>query len=221
MTTEVPQLLPREKSNYQKINMIKTNIVKMFCHRGHIKTENLQKNIKKLIDQDNDDYEYTLTLDVDTNYNTTIKDKQIIIKLFDYKISSINKTSPIGEFITKYNNMYKFIVVEDINSKSVKIISGYSTPCEIFKISELMLCIVEHTLVPNHKVLTKEEANIVLNEYCARKRDMPLILTTDPVARFYNMKPDEICRITRPSILTVEAPFYRIVVKSKEFKAKT
>jgi DNA-directed RNA polymerase subunit H (RpoH/RPB5) len=35
------------------------------------------------------------------------------------------------------------------------------------------------------------------------------------------MKPDEICRITRPSILTVEAPFYRIVVKSKEFKAKT
>jgi DNA-directed RNA polymerase I, II, and III subunit RPABC1 len=124
-------------------------------------------------------------------------------------------------FITKYNNTYKLIVVEDINSKSVKIISGYSTPCEIFKISELMLCIVEHVLVPNHKVLTKEEGNIVLNEYCARKRDMPLILTTDPVARFYNMKPDEICRITRPSILTVEAPFYRIVVKSKEFKAKT
>ena len=201
--------------------MIKTNIIKMFCHRGYIKEENLQKSIKKLVDQENDDYEYTLTLDVDTNYNTTIKDKQIIIKLFDYKISSINKTSPIGEFITKYNSVYKFMVVEDINSKSVKIISGYSTPCEIFKISELMLCIVEHILVPNHKVLTKEEANIVLNEYCARKRDMPLILTTDPVARFYNMKPDEICRITRPSVLTVEAPFYRIVVKSKEFKAKT
>ena len=221
MTTEVPQLLPIEKSNYQKINMIKTNIIKMFYLRGYIKEENIQKSIKKLVDQENDDYEYTLTLDVDTNYNTTIKDKQIIIKLFDYKISSINKTSPIGEFITKYNSVYKFMVVEDINSKSIKIISGYSTPCEIFKISELMLCIVEHILVPNHKVLTKEEANIVLNEYCARKRDMPLILTTDPVARFYNMKPDEICRITRPSILTVEAPFYRIVVKSKEFKAKT
>jgi len=221
MITEVPQLLPIEKSNYQKINMIKTNIIKMFYHRGYIKEENLQKSIKKLVDQENDDYEYTLTLDLDTNYNTTIKDKQIIIKLFDYKISSINKTSPIGEFITKYNNMYKFMVVEDINSKSVKIISGYSTQCEIFKISELMLCIVEHTLVPNHKVLTREESTIMREEYCANKRDMPLILTTDPVARFYNMKPDEICRIIRPSILTVEAPFYRIVVKSKEFKAKT
>ena len=221
MTTEVPQLLPIEKSNYQKINMIKTNIIKIFCHRGYIKLENLQKSINKLVEQENDDYEYTLTLDVDTNYNTTIKDKQIIIKLFDYKISSINKTSPIGEFITKYNNAYKFMIVDDINSKSVKIISSYSTPCEIFKTSELMLCIVEHILVPNHKVLSKEEGNIVLNEYCAKKRDMPLILTTDPVARFYNMKPDEICRITRSSILTVEAPFYRIVVKSKEFKAKT
>jgi len=221
MTTEVPQLLPIEKSNYQKINMIKTNIIKMFCHRGYIKGENIQKSINKLVEQENDDYEYILTLDVDTNYNTTIKDKQIIIKLFNNKISSINKTSPIGEFITKHNNAYKFMIVDDINSKSVKIISGYSTPCEIFKTSELMLCIVEHTLVPNHKVLTKEEANIVLNEYCARKRDMPLILTTDPIARFYNMKPDEICRIIRPSILTIEAPFYRIVVKSKEFKAKT
>jgi DNA-directed RNA polymerase subunit H (RpoH/RPB5) len=221
MTTEVPQLLPSEKSNYQKINMIKTNIIKMFFHRGYIKEENLQNSIKKLVDQENDDYEYILTLDVDTNYNTTIKDKKIIIKLFDYKISSINKTSPIGEFITKYNNIYKFIVVDDINSKSIKIISGYSTPCEIFKTSELMLCIVEHILVPNHKVLTKEEAKIVLNEYCAKKRDMPLILTTDPVARFYNMKPDEICRIIRPSVLTVEVPFYRIVIKSKEFKAKT
>lgn len=221
MTTEVPQLLPIEKSNYQKINMIKTNIIKMFYHRGYIKFENLQKSINKLVEQENDDYEYILTLDVDTNYNTTIKDKQIIIKLFDYKISSINKTSSIGEFITKHNNAYKFMIVDDINSKSIKIISGYSTPCEIFKISELMLCIVEHILVPNHKVLSKDETNIVLNEYCAKKRDMPLILTTDPVARFYNMKPDEICRITRPSILTVEAPFYRIVVKSKEFKAKT
>ena len=94
MVTDVPQLLPIEKSNYQKINMIKTNIIKMFFHRGYIKEVNLQNSIKKLIDQDNDDYEYTLELDVNTNYNTTIKDKQIIIKLFDYKISSINKTSP-------------------------------------------------------------------------------------------------------------------------------
>ena len=56
MTTEVPQLLPIEKSNYQKINMIKTNIIKMFCHRGYIKNENIQKSINKLVEQENDDY---------------------------------------------------------------------------------------------------------------------------------------------------------------------
>jgi DNA-directed RNA polymerase subunit H (RpoH/RPB5) len=50
---------------------------------------------------------------------------------------------------------------------------------------------------------------------------MPLIYTTDPVARYYNMKPDNICKIIRPSIMTCEAPFYRIVVKSKVLKAKT
>ena len=45
MTTEVPQLLPIEKSNYQKINIIKTNTIKMFFLRGYIKEENLQKSI--------------------------------------------------------------------------------------------------------------------------------------------------------------------------------
>ncbi len=221
MNTEVPQLLPIEKSNYQKINMVKTNIVKMFFHRGYIKQENLNKYIKKLIENENDEFEYILDLDFETNYNTTIKNKKIIIKIFDYKISSINKTSPIGEFITKYNDTYKFIIVENINQKSEKIISGYQTPCEIFKFSELMLCIVEHILVPKHTVLTKEEGNKVLEEYCAKKRDMPLILTTDPISKFYNMKPDEICKIIRASPLTVETPFYRIVVKAKVFKAKT
>ena len=221
MNKIVPQLLPIEKSNHQQINMVKTNIINMFINRGFINKENKEKYINKFISEKNDDYEYILNLDIETNYNTTIKNKKVYIKFFDYKISSINKISPIGEFITKYNNEYKYIIVENINQKSEKIIYSYKTPCEIFKFSELMINIVDHIFVPIHIVLNEEAGKAVLEAYCAKKKDMPLILTTDPIARYYNMQPGEICKIIRPSVMTCDAPFYRIVVKSKVMKAKT
>ena len=217
----VPHLLPIEKSHHQKLNEIKINIVKMFKNRGFIKEENLEKNIKKLLSDDNDDLEYILTLDNESNYNTTIENKQVYIKIFDYKITSINKNSAIGEFITKYNSKYKFIVVENINQKSEKVIYSYNTKSEIFKIQELMINIVDHVLVPKHIVLTEKEGNDILEAYCAKKKDMPLLLSTDPVARYYNMKGGEICKIIRASVMTCETPFYRIVVKTNSIKAKT
>lgn len=217
----IPQLLPIEKSHHQQLNDIKTNVIKMFKNRGYIKEENMDKYIKKFIAEENDENEYIISLDNDSNYNTFIKNKKIYIKIFDYKISSINKNSPIGEFITKYYDEYKFLIVENINQKSEKVITSYKTPCEIFKIAELKINIVDHILVPKHTVLTEEEGKLVLLTYNAKKKDMPLISSTDPIARYYNMKPDNICKIERPSVMTCTAPFYRIVVKSKVLKAKT
>ena len=217
----IPQLLPIEKSHHQQLNDIKTNIIKMFVNRGFIKENNFNKYVKKFISDENDDMEYTIMLDVENNYNTTIKNKKIFIKMLDYKISSVNKNSPIGEFLSKYHDEYKLLVVENINQKSEKIISHYKTACEIFKTAELKICIVDHILVPKHVVLTQEESKIVLETYNAKKKDMPLISSTDPVARYYNMKADDICKIERPSVMTCTTPFYRIVVKSRVLKAKT
>lgn len=217
----IPQLLPIEKSQHQQLNDIKTNIIKMFKNRGFIKEENVDKYIKKFISDENDDMEYTINLDLESNYNTTIKNKKVFIKILDYKISSVNKNSPVGEYLSKYADEYKFLVVENINQKSEKIISSYKTACEIFKITELKINVVDHNLVPKHIVLTQEEAKFVLETYNAKKKDMPLISSSDPIARYYNMHPDNICKIERPSVMTCTVPFYRIVVKSKVLKAKT
>lgn len=217
----IPELLPIEKSNHQQLNEIKTNLIKMFSNRGFINKDNTNKYIEKLIKDDNDDQEYIISLDNETNYNTTIKNKKLFIKIFDYKITSINKNSPIGEFISKFDSEYKILIVQDINQKSENIIDSYSTQSEVFKISQLMINIVDHVLVPKHIVLSKEETDKVLEAYRAKKRDMMLIRTTDAVAKYYNMKPGEIVKIIRPSIMTVEAPAYRLVIKSKDTKAKT
>jgi DNA-directed RNA polymerase subunit H (RpoH/RPB5) len=217
----LPELLPIEKSYHQQIIDIKKTIIKIFTNRGFINEENKEKYIKKLISDENDDMEYLIQIDNDKNYNTEIPNKKIYIKIFDYKISSINKSSPIGEFISKYDKDYKFIVVQEINSRSEDIIESYQTPVEIFKFNKLQSDITEHDLVPQHIVLTKEEGDKVLESYRARKRDMPLIRSNDAVAKYYNMKPDEIVKIIRPSPVTGEAVAYRYVIKSKDSKAKT
>ena len=217
----IPELLPIEKSNHQQLNEIKINLIKMFSNRGFINKDNTNKYIEKLIKDDNDDQEYIIPLDNENNYNTTIKNKKLFIKIFDYKITSINKNSPIGEFISKFDSEYKILIVQDINQKSENIIDSYSTQSEVFKISQLMINIIDHVLVPKHIVLSKEETDKVLEAYRAKKRDMMLIRTTDAVAKYYNMKPGEIVKIIRPSIMTVEAPAYRLVIKSKDTKAKT
>ncbi len=114
----IPELLPIEKSNHQQLNEVKTNLIKMFVNRGFINTDNLQKTIDKLIKDDNDDQEYIIPLDNESNYNTTIKNKKLFVKILDYKITSVNKNSPIGEFISKHDSEYKILIVQDINQKS-------------------------------------------------------------------------------------------------------
>ena len=68
------------------MSKVKVGLVQMTCTKD--KQENLDKHIKKLIENENDEFEYNFELDYETNYNTTIKNKKIIIKIFDYKISS-------------------------------------------------------------------------------------------------------------------------------------
>lgn len=217
----IPELLPIEKSVYQQINDVKTTIIKMLTNRKFINLSNKEKYIAKFIEDENDDMEYTINLDNSTNYNTEIKTKKILVKIFNYKISSINEKSPIGEFLKKYNKEYKILIVVDITSKTEEIIYKSDPQVEIFKFHKLQSDVTEHDLVPLHEVLTKEETNLVLESYRARKRDMPLIRTNEDVARYYNMKPGDITRIYRPSPNTCESIAYRLVIKSTNSKVKT
>lgn len=217
----IPELLPVEKSVHQQINNVKTTIIKMFVNRKFIKEENKEKYIDKLINDENDDLEYLINLDNSKNYNTEIKNKKIYIKFLNYKISSINDKSPVGEFFKKYNDEYKILIVNDITPKTEETITTDDKQVEIFKFNKLLSDITEHVLVPLHEVLTTAEGEKVLESYRARKHDMPLIRSNEDVARYYKMKPGEIVRIYRPSPLTCEFTSYRLVIKSIDSKVKT
>jgi DNA-directed RNA polymerase I, II, and III subunit RPABC1 len=73
---------------------------------------------------------------------------------------------------------------------------------EIFSMKNLMFNITHHEIVPKHILLTHEEVDLILKKYQTTRAQLPKLLTTDPVAKYYGMKAGDVCKIIRQSPMT-------------------
>lgn len=210
-TAIVPQHLPIEKNNEIKKNTVLTNIVKMLTERKLLVKENLEHNIKKITQMQSDDFVFKFPLDNPDPFGS----KQVVIKLIHQKVSNISKSSPVAEFLNQYKTDHKIVVVTVINIKLVYNIKNDALypNTEIFLEKELMINIIDHIAVPKHILLTDEVLKEVLESYHAKRREIPEILVTDPVARYYNAQVGQMFRIIRASETSGEAPYYRLVIR--------
>jgi len=72
--------------------------------------------------------------------------------------------------------------------------------------------IFEHDLVPKHVVLSKEEADELLQKYRIQPYQLPIIQKNDPAIIFIGGQPGDIIKIVRKSVTAGEAVYYRYVV---------
>jgi DNA-directed RNA polymerase I, II, and III subunit RPABC1 len=72
---------------------------------------------------------------------------------------------------------------------------------QMFLISELQINVSKHTLVPLHEPIRDEaEIEAVLQRYQLKSRfQLPLLLSSDAMAKYLALKPGQVVRITRPS----------------------
>jgi DNA-directed RNA polymerase subunit H (RpoH/RPB5) len=81
----------------------------------------------------------------------------------------------------------------------------------VIGLKQLQFNILEHTLVPPHRVLSSEEAEEIKKRYnIVEDSQLPDISRFSPVSLALGIRPGEICEILRPSRTAITAPFYRI-----------
>ena len=183
----------------EKTQIILLNISKMLKDRRLIKDHNdFFNNIKKIGDN----------LEVATNYES----KAFAIKIIYNSITTIKDSNDIDSFLDKYAKYNKFIVVTSVSKKAYKQLEEYPLT-QVFQEIDLMVNILEHDLQPKFRLLTKTEVDEYFKAFENKKREMPRILDSDPVARYFGAKTGDILEIIRPSITTIEAVTYRIVVQ--------
>ena len=71
----------------------------------------------------------------------------------------------------------------------------------------------DHIDVPKHEIMTKKEAEEVLEIYHCKATDLPLIFVTDPAIVGIGVKPGDMIKVTRKSATAGESFYYRYVVE--------
>jgi DNA-directed RNA polymerase subunit H (RpoH/RPB5) len=83
----------------------------------------------------------------------------------------------------------------------------------IFPISTLQFCVIEHTLVPKHIKLNETEVVEFIKKYkITDLSNIPTISKFDAVSKAIGLRPGEICEITRQSKTVIESKYYRICI---------
>ena len=81
----------------------------------------------------------------------------------------------------------------------------------IINIDRLQFNILDHVLVPKHRILTTEESNEIKQRYNITDNNMfPEISRFDPVSQVMGIRPTQIFEIERSSKTAITNKFYRI-----------
>jgi len=72
----------------------------------------------------------------------------------------------------------------------------------------------DHIDVPKHQIMTRNDAEEVLEKFHCKATDLPLIFGNDPAIVGLGVKPGDMIKITRKSATAGESFYYRYVVET-------
>ncbi len=120
----------------------------------------------------------------------------------------------IEEVLKKDDTLY-IIAKDDSNDTIMNYLRHIWEQDKIFiviiSIKRLQFNILNHVLVPEHKIISETEKVKLKERYnIMDDTQLPLISRFDPVAQLIGIRPGQICEITRPSKTAVTTKYYRI-----------
>ena len=130
--------------------------------------------------------------------------------VYDYVEDLFN----LEEVLTPSDDLI-IIIKDKVNDTSVKLMKNlYITEnifCTILTLKQLQFNILDHSLVPPHRILSNEEINNIKTKYNITHNDQfPEISRFDPVAQAIGLRPDQVCEIIRGSKTAITTKYYRL-----------
>lgn len=122
----------------------------------------------------------------------------------------------VEEILTKNDTLF-IVVKDDVNETLLNTIKHIWESDKIFIIIQplkrLQYNILNHVLVPPHRILVDQEVLKIKERYnIMSDAQFPDISRFDPVAQAIGIRPGQVCEIIRPSKTAIKAPYYRICV---------
>ena len=164
-----------------------------------------------------------MLLEKETADETTNRKNKIYIS---YYLAKIIKKQNIEEMIDDLYNLEQvltkedtlFIIIkEDMNETLINELKHIWEKDGIFiviqNIKRLQFNILDHVLVPPHRVMTNKEVSDVMLKYNIKERnEFPEISRFDPVAQVIGLRPGNVCEITRSSKTSIKTLYYRVCI---------
>jgi DNA-directed RNA polymerase subunit H (RpoH/RPB5) len=135
--------------------------------------------------------------------------KNIVVLMTNLKITG--KSQNLNDFISKYSNFHKIIIVDSITDKMRQTMTS-SKFIEVFTENELMINITEHVCCPEFTVLKNDELVELLQSYNAKRKDLLKQLDTDPMSKYLFLRRGQAVRVIRNSETTGQSIAYRIII---------
>jgi len=122
----------------------------------------------------------------------------------------------LEEILTKEDTLF-IITKDEMNETIISELKHIWEKDGIFivieNIKRLQYNILNHSLVPEHTIISDEQANEVMKKYNIKnKTEFPDISRFDPVARAIGLRPGNICKIIRPSKTAITTEYYRVCI---------
>jgi DNA-directed RNA polymerase subunit H (RpoH/RPB5) len=122
----------------------------------------------------------------------------------------------LTETLKKTDTLY-IIIKDNVNDTLINELKHIWERDGIFIVIEsikyLQFNILNHTYVPEHRVMEESEVVTIMNKYnITDKSQFPDISRFDPVARAIGLRPGQVCHIIRPSKTSITSDYYRVCI---------
>jgi len=130
--------------------------------------------------------------------------------IYDYVEDLFN----IDEVLNKKDDL--LIISIDIANQSIEAMLNQLWIDEkiyvrVIGLDHLQFNILNHTLVPKHRILNENEKLSIIKKYnITDEKQIPNISRFSPVSLVIGLRPGDLCEITRPSRTSITSLFYRI-----------